>query len=86
VDLDREECFTASCTHRRTSTSWMQAIRRLKFEELFFIQLQLSEAEAAVAAQPARQPSSTLTWASIFNSFYKEHLPFEPHRCAESGW
>lgn len=52
------------------------ARRRLKFEELFFIQLKLQRMrlERRVAYQGYRMERV----GALFNALYKEHLPFEP--------
>ena len=52
-----------------------QARKRLKFEELFYLQLQLVQQKRLnTKSQPAVCFSKVGTY---FNTFYKEHLPFE---------
>jgi len=48
---------------------------RLKFEELFYIQLQLISKKLLRKQKIKGYPFSTV--GSYFNSFFKEHLPFE---------
>lgn len=52
-----------------------QALRRLKFEELFIAQLRL----ARVRSERHRKSKGVVfsKVGALFNSFYKEHLPFE---------
>ena len=52
-----------------------QALRRLKFEELFITQLRL----ARVRSERHRKSRGVIfeKVGELFNSFYKEHLPFE---------
>ena len=54
---------------------WQDAIRRLKFEELFIAQLRLSYNEGGTT--PIFKRCSFLTVGELFNTFYKKHLPFE---------
>ena len=51
------------------------AIRRLKFEELFFIQLQLLKQKQLVQQDVAGQVFGHV--GELFNTFYGHHLPFE---------
>jgi len=48
---------------------------RLKFEELFYIQLQLAMKNIAQKAKIKGHPFKVV--GKYFNTFYKEHLPFE---------
>ncbi len=48
---------------------------RLKFEELFYIQLRMQRLKKDRNARYQGPPFSTI--GSNFNSFYKEHIPFE---------
>lgn len=51
-----------------------EAIKRLKFEELFFLQLQILQLkESRVSSFPGYVFKKNL----LINKFYKEHLPFE---------
>ena len=52
-----------------------KAIYRLKFEELFFIQLQLLIKNLVHKSKIKGYPFTTI--GTNFNSFYKEHLPFD---------
>jgi len=51
------------------------AVRRLKFEELFFIQLQLLEQKLLL--QQSLRGNVFASVGDLFNRFYQEHLPFE---------
>jgi len=51
------------------------AVRRLKFEELFFIQLQLLEQKFLL--QQSLRGNVFASVGDLFNRFYQEHLPFE---------
>lgn len=51
------------------------ALRRLKFEELFFIQLQLLEQKLLL--QQSLRGNVFASVGDLFNRFYQEHLPFE---------
>lgn len=55
--------------------SYEQSLRRLKFEELFITQLRL----AMVRSERHRKSKGVVFGkvGALFNSFYKEHLPFE---------
>ena len=57
------------------NTSYEQAVRRLKFEELFITQLRL----ARLRSDRHRKSHGVVfnKVGKLFNSFYKEHLPFE---------
>lgn len=52
-----------------------QARRRLKFEELFFLQLQLLQTKLAGTVEQRGVVFEKV--GDLFNSFYKKHLPFE---------
>jgi ATP-dependent DNA helicase RecG len=52
-----------------------QARRRLKFEELFFLQLQLLQTKLAGTVEQRGVVFEKV--GELFNSFYKKHLPFE---------
>jgi ATP-dependent DNA helicase RecG len=52
-----------------------QARRRLKFEELFFLQLQLLQTKLAGTIEQRGVVFEKV--GELFNSFYKKHLPFE---------
>ena len=52
-----------------------QARRRLKFEELFFLQLQLLQTKLAGTVDQRGVVFEKV--GELFNSFYKKHLPFE---------
>ncbi len=52
-----------------------QARRRLKFEELFFLQLQLLQSKLAGTVEQRGVVFEKV--GELFNSFYKKHLPFE---------
>jgi ATP-dependent DNA helicase RecG len=56
-------------------SSFDQALRRLKFEELFITQLRL----AMTRSERHRKSKGVLfsKVGSLFNTFYKDHLPFE---------
>lgn len=51
------------------------SIRRLKFEELFFIQLRLLKAKSIRQISLQGKPVTRI--ADTFNSFYQHHMPFE---------
>ena len=51
------------------------ALHRLKFEELFFIQLQLLDQKALLKQSQRGQVFASV--GDLFNRFYQEHLPFE---------
>ncbi|HEV7620710.1 MAG TPA: ATP-dependent DNA helicase RecG [Flavisolibacter sp.] len=57
------------------NTSYEQAVRRLKFEELFITQLRL----ARLRSDRHRKSHGVVfnKVGGLFNTFYKEHLPFE---------
>jgi ATP-dependent DNA helicase RecG len=52
-----------------------QARRRLKFEELFFLQLQVLQTKLAGTVEQRGVVFEKV--GELFNSFYKKHLPFE---------
>ncbi|MCB0814118.1 MAG: DEAD/DEAH box helicase, partial [Flavobacteriales bacterium] len=52
------------------------ARRRLKFEELFFIQLQLLKQKQLVQQQVKGHVFGQV--GELLNTFYKDHIPFEP--------
>ena len=58
-----------------STESYEQALRRLKFEELFITQLRL----AMVRSERHRKSKGVVfeKVGSLFNSFYQEHLPFQ---------
>jgi ATP-dependent DNA helicase RecG len=59
----------------RSATECSQALRRLKFEELFITQLRL-----AMIKSERHRLSKGVVFGKVgecFNTFYKEHLPFE---------
>lgn len=62
--------------HFPESIDWMRKAQlRLKFEELFFIQLHMLQ-----TAQRRKQKQRGILFPKVgdyFNTFYKEHLPFE---------
>ncbi|MBS1943908.1 MAG: ATP-dependent DNA helicase RecG, partial [Bacteroidetes bacterium] len=52
-----------------------QAVARLKFEELFFIQLQLLKQKQLVQREVKGNMFAHV--GDLFNAFYQHHLPFE---------
>lgn len=52
-----------------------EALRRLKFEELFLLQLRLNEVK--IKRQRTSKGVVFESVGNFFNTFYKEHLPFE---------
>ena len=73
--LEREECYRQ--LHAPKDQQHLdQATRRLKFEELFFIQLQLLKQKLLV--QQLVKGNRFDRVGEFFNTFYKEHMPFEP--------
>ena len=52
------------------------ALRRLKFEELFFIQLQLLKQKVLMARNVQGVRFERV--GELFNTFYTQHIPFEP--------
>ncbi|WP_203296638.1 ATP-dependent DNA helicase RecG [Luteirhabdus pelagi] len=62
--------------HFPQSSEWLaKAQYRLKFEELFFIQLQLIQKNQEHKTKIKGYPFPEI--GDYFNTFYKEHLPFE---------
>ncbi len=55
--------------------NWQKQLYRLKFEELFFIQLQLLIKNLVHKSKIKGYPFTTI--GTHFNSFYMEHLPFD---------
>jgi len=73
--LSREECYRQ--LHAPKDQHHLdQATRRLKFEELFFIQMQLLKQKLLLQQQVKGNRFDRV--GDFFNSFYKEHMPFEP--------
>jgi ATP-dependent DNA helicase RecG len=73
--LAREECYRQ--LHAPKDQHHLDlATRRLKFEELFFIQLQLLKQKLLLQQQVKGHVFGTV--GALFNRFYKEHMPFEP--------
>jgi ATP-dependent DNA helicase RecG len=71
--LSREEAFRQ--VHAPQDARLLEAARRLlKFEELFFIQLHLLKQK--LANQRSVQGHRFANVGGVFNTFYKEHLPF----------
>ncbi|MCB9179791.1 MAG: ATP-dependent DNA helicase RecG [Flavobacteriales bacterium] len=73
--MDRQDAFRqvhapVDNTHLRTAT------RRLKFEELFYIQLHLLMQKLLVQREVKGHPFDKV--GELLNRFYAEHLPFEP--------
>lgn len=58
-----------------TEKHYNHAVRRLKFEELFFAQLRLGLIKSARHRHSRGQIFSQV--GNLFNSFYKQYLPFE---------
>ena len=61
--------------HSPSSVDWMQkAVHRLKFEELFFLQLQLARTRLAQTKKLKGLIFKEV--GEVFNNFYNHHLPF----------
>jgi ATP-dependent DNA helicase RecG len=58
-----------------TAEALAQATRRMKFEELFFIQLQLGKQKLAQTKEERGVVFEKV--GELFNDFYQHHLPFE---------
>lgn len=58
-----------------TADALAQATRRMKFEELFFIQLQLGKQKLAQTKEERGVVFEKV--GDLFNDFYQHHLPFE---------
>jgi ATP-dependent DNA helicase RecG len=58
-----------------SNSLYEQALRRLKFEELFITQLRLAKVRSERHRKSRGAVFSKV--GELFNSFYKEHLPFE---------
>jgi ATP-dependent DNA helicase RecG len=58
-----------------TADALAQATRRMKFEELFFIQLQLGKQKLAQTKEERGVVFEKV--GELFNDFYQHHLPFE---------
>ena len=72
--LSREEAYRQ--VHApQDQTRLDAAVRRLKFEELFFIQLQLLKQNLLLQQQLRGNVFASV--GTHFNAFYNEHLPFE---------
>ncbi len=73
--MDREACYRQ--LHAPKDQHHLDlATRRLKFEELFFIQLQLLKQKLLVQQQVKGHVFGTV--GTLFNTFYTRHMPFEP--------
>ena len=72
--MSREEAFRQIHVPQ-TKSALDAAVLRLKFEELFFIQLQLIKQKLLMQQSLRGQVFSQV--GSHFNSFYNDHLPFE---------
>lgn len=74
VLMDRRQAYEQ--IHFPSSYELMnKAIRRMKFEELFFLQLQLVRAK--VSNTKKQKGNLFAEIGERFNTFYKEHMPFE---------
>ena len=73
--LSRVDAFRHTHAPRDQRTLDM-AVRRLKFEELFFIQLRLLKQKVLMARSVRGVVFEKV--GTLFNDFYTEHLPFEP--------
>ena len=58
----------------RSSDQLLKAQNRMKFEELFFVQLRLIKLKIA---RTEKFKGATLNKSDLLNSFYEKHLPFE---------
>jgi len=64
-----------TCIHLPPNQAWLnQALRRLKFEELFYNQLRLIKNKLL---HKTEYPGQVFRNTSVLNRFYKEHLPFD---------
>ncbi|MBP7514912.1 MAG: ATP-dependent DNA helicase RecG [Flavobacteriales bacterium] len=73
--LSRVDAFRHTHAPRDQRTLDM-AVRRLKFEELFFIQLRLLKQKVLMARSVRGVVFEKV--GTLLNDFYTEHLPFEP--------
>ncbi|WP_462253915.1 ATP-dependent DNA helicase RecG [Ekhidna sp.] len=58
----------------RTSQLLVQAQNRMKFEELFFVQLRLIKLKIA---RTEKYRGAVINKSELLNDFYKDHMPFE---------